>query len=534
MRKPGFQWLGGLCLLILALGAQAAADGARLRAFIEAGLEATGTAALDRARLRPFYRSRALLPVWHDALDGERKANAAALRAVLVGSASHGLDPAEYHVGEIDALWSSAAPEDRARLDLLLTDAFLRYATHLYEGRSRPRDVDPAWHIEGKRLDAAAFLSWVSDSTDFEAALARLAPPHPGYHRLCAALARYRGLAALGGWAAIDPGPTLHPGDRGLRVEALRRRLWQEGHLLEEAEDPFLFDAALEAAVRRFQRLHTLEDDGLVGAATLAALNVPVAQRIEQIRLNLERWRWLPRDLGPRYLLVNMAGFELEGYAGGERRLAMRVIIGRPFRSTPAFSGRLTHVVFNPYWNVPRRIAEEDLVPAQLRDPDYLAARGIRVLEGWRPDARELDPARIDWASLSGRRFPYRLRQDPGPRNSLGRVKFILPNPFAIYLHDTPARHLFRRTVRSFSSGCIRVEAPERLLGFLFEGVPGWDGARIRALLEGGETVTERLSEPLPVYLVYLTAWVDGEGALHFADDIYARDAALAARLPNS
>jgi len=533
LRRSGFRWLCGLWLLALALAAQAG-DGARIRAAIEAGLAATQVAGLDHPRLRTFYEPRALLPAWHDALDGQRKANAGQLRAALADSASHGLDPAEYHLGEITALWPSTRPEDRARLDLLLSDAFFRYASNLYQGHSRPADVDPDWHIAPNRLDVVAFLSWVIDSTDFAAVLARLAPPHPGYHRLRAALARYRGLAELGGWTPIDPGPTLHPGERGLRVEALRRRLWQEGHLLDEAADPFLFDAALEAAVRRFQRLHTLEDDGLVGAATLAALNVPLAARIEQIRLNLERWRWLPRDLGPRHLLVNMAGFELEGYVGEERRLAMRVIIGRPFRSTPAFSGRLSHVVFNPYWNVPRRIAEEDLVPAQLREPDYLAARGFHILDSWRPDARELDPAQIDWRALSGRRFPYRLRQDPGPQNSLGRIKFMLPNPFAIYLHDTPARHLFQRTVRTFSSGCIRVEAPDQLVLFLFQGVPGWDQARVRALLDAGETVTEYLPEPVPVYLVYLTAWVDAQGALHFADDIYARDAALAARLSDS
>lgn len=485
-------------------------------------------------RLKIFYQQRDFLPVWHSSSTHASTSQAFEVREAIRQSGTHGFEPANYHFPDLISLWSSTQPEDRVLLDILLTDALFRYARHLYEGQTRPHSVDKNWHIEGNTLDVPGFLQEALESGDFAGRLAGLAPRHLGYRRLAVALDNYRKLALLGGWGAVDKGPTLRPGDTGRRVELLRSRLWKEGHLLGLGNNPDYFDAELEAAVRRFQRLHTLEEDGLVGRKTLAALNVPVDARIAQIQLNLERWRWLPRELDQRYLLVNMAGFELKAYENGEPSLGMRVIIGKPFRSTPAFSGKLTHVVLNPYWNVPQRIADEDLIPAQIRDGNYLAKRGIRVLESWEPNAVELDPNQLNWETFVGRPFPYRLRQDPGPINSLGRIKFMLPNPFSIYLHDTPERQLFQRTVRTFSSGCIRVEDPEGLAEFLFAGSEGWQRQRLRALIESGDTRTQYLPRSVTVYLVYLTAWVDNVGQLRFSDDIYARDGQLAARLPRS
>ncbi len=510
-------------------------------ADIQRGLqERLGQPAIDRidrdsfALVQSFYRQREFRPVWHSAGGTRLSEQAVQLRQALAESRRHGLEPTSYHYAELLRLCDSPRLADRVRLELLLTDAFLRYASHLYEGQTRPEKVDLDWHIRGEQLDAPVYLRQALLQEDFAAQLAALAPPHRGYQKLAQALARYRQLAELGGWPMIEQGPLLRPGDRALRVETLRWRLWLEGHLTDmSVDDPYYFDATLEQAVRRFQQLHTLAVDGMVGGDTLAALNVPVEARITQLLLNLERWRWLPRELHHRYLLVNMAGYELSAYDKGEPVLNMRVIIGKPYRSTPAFSGGLTHVVINPTWNVPRRITEEDLIPAQVADPDYLRARNIRVLKSWRKDAIELDPAEIPWEQYLNQDFPYRLRQDAGPMNSLGRIKFMLSNPFSIYLHDTPSRHLFEQSVRTFSSGCIRVEQPLALALFLFDGVEDWSAQQLQDRIDSGETQTELLPGSIPVYLVYLTAWVDDRsGELHFADDIYARDSKLASKLP--
>jgi len=516
-------------LLLAAANAGAASEAIRLELAnpaLQPGL------ATNAGTLQAFYARRDYAPAWRSS-SGESTPQALALRQAIADSSVHGLDPEYYHLAAITDLWLASNPLDIARLDILLTDALAQYATHLAQGRTTPAQVDPEWHVPVTQLDVAPLLDSAPGSPDLAAALERLAPPHAGYRRLQAALAHYRQLAAGGEWPTVPPGPTLHPGDRDPRLMALRKRLRAEGHFAgPSVAEPDLYDDALEAAVRRFQQLHTLTDDGLVGRRTLAALNVPVAARVAQVRLNLERWRWLPHELPRRHVVVNAAAFELKAYEGAEAQLTMRVIIGRPLRSTPAFSGALTGITVNPYWHTPESIARKDIVPAQIRDPDYLRSRNIRVFESWSPDAAELDPDQIDWVTLRGKRFPYHLRQEPGPKNALGRIKFLSSNDFSIYLHDTPDRQLFQREVRTFSSGCIRVQTAEDLALWLFAGVVGWNLDYLHALIDSGETQDFRLTQPVPLYLVYLTAWVDEvDGELHFADDVYARDAELATRL---
>ena len=292
----------------------------------------------------------------------------------------------------------------------------------------------------------------------------------------------------------------------------------------------FQFDEALESAVRDFQERHGLEADGIVGRKTLAALNVPVSERIQQILLNMERWRWMPGELGERYLLVNMAGFELLAVENEETVMDMRVIIGRPYRSTPAFAGEMRYLVLNPYWNVPHKLAIEDLLPKQQSDPDYLQEKGFRIYASWRKGARELDPGAIDWSSLSADYFPFRLRQEPAGRNALGRVKFMFPNDVSVYIHDTPSKGLFRKPSRPFSSGCVRVEEPLALVSLLLSR-QGWDQERLAAAVASNERQIIILDEPVPVYLVYMTAWAGAPGEIHFQEDIYGHDQTLAASL---
>ncbi|MDP2323607.1 MAG: L,D-transpeptidase family protein, partial [Gammaproteobacteria bacterium] len=288
--------------------------------------------------------------------------------------------------------------------------------------------------------------------------------------------------------------------------------------------DAWFFDAGLQRALIRFQERHGLPASGETDERTLAALNVPVEDRVRQLKATLTRWAWLPRDPGPRYLWVNVPGGSLEFIENGAPVIAMRIIAGHPDRPTPSFADRIRHIVVNPSWSVPRTIAVEDLLPAQQEDPTFLARLGIRVIDA---SGVEVDTDRIDWATLNANRFPYRLRQDPGPMNSLGRLKFVLNNPWDIFLHDTPSRRLFDLSSRTLSSGCVRLENPGELADLLVGAPSG--ATPISVAPEGAPTGTRTLTlpNPIPVYVVYLTSWVTPAGAIHFRPDVYGRDARL-------
>ena len=362
------------------------------------------------------------------------------------------------------------------------------------------------------------------------------APLPPDVLRLREAVARYQQLAAAGGWPDLPAGITLQPGQRDAAVVALRDRLRITGEFSGPpgTADAWFFDGTLQRALQDFQARHGLPATGVPDERTLAALNVPATERVRQLEATLTRWSWLPRDFGPRYLWVNVPGGSLELVEDGRPTLAMRVIAGHPDRPTPSFQDTVTALVENPPWSVPRTIAVEDLLPTQQEDPTFLARLGIRVLDR---AGRELDPVRIDWQRVSADRFPYRLRQDPGPLNSLGKLKFVLSNPWDIFLHDTPSRRLFDLNSRTLSSGCIRLEQPEELAGRLLAGAPGGDAlpletrgldSRGRASPPGAPaTRTVKLPRPIAIYVVYLTAWVTPEGVVNFRPDVYGRDARL-------
>lgn len=290
------------------------------------------------------------------------------------------------------------------------------------------------------------------------------------------------------------------------------------------------FSVALENSVKQFQRRHGLEADGVVGSVTLAALNVPVEIRIQQLEWNLERWRWLPADLGERYLLVNVAGFYMQAVEGDHVVLEMDVIVGRPYRRTPVFSDRMTYLVLSPYWHVPHSLAVQDKLPAIKKDANYLSRGGYTVLQGWGSDERVIDPQTIDWSALSRQNFPYRLRQDPGPNHALGMVKFMFPNRFNVYLHDSPQRELFSRAERSYSSGCIRLSRPLDLVSYLLRDQPAWTPATIERAARQKNEQTVQLRQAIPIHLQYWTAWSVGE-EIHFRRDIYERDQRLAVAL---
>ena len=492
-----------------------------LRALITTAPLSVAASQLDWALIRDFYEGRDFAPVWTDGNKLRHKAWFAIDR--LARADEDGLFPDEYHVDEINRGIGESVAADA--LELYLTDGLLRYIRHMRRGRLDPRTADTEWHIPPPAVDPVTELAGIVASPSIQGALQELIPRHSGYRRLRSLLQSLRSLGSTGGWPVVPPGASLERGAYDQRIHVLRHRLMLSGYLSGfDYRDTYHYDAELERAVREFQSAHGLESDGVVGRKTLAALNVPVDERIQQIQLNMERWRWMPDDLGERYLLVNMAGFELQAVENDETVMDMRVIIGRPYRSTPAFLGTMRYLVINPYWNVPHKLAVLDLLPKQQADPGYLPGKGFRVYAGWGKDAPELDPGDIDWPSYTAENFPYRLIQDPGEVNSLGRIKFMLPNPYAVYLHDTPSRHLFNRPVRTFSSGCIRVAEPVQLANFVLNDGRDYMTLDVPEAISSGENQIVSLPRVVPVYMLYQTAWVDDEGMAHFRDDVYGRD----------
>lgn len=486
-----------------------------------------GDARLAAARLIPLLCERfEFQPAWTDRamveqlLDGVR------------GAASHGLDPADYHLQAIESRlaagqWQSSDPVARAELELLLTDSLARLAFTLHFGKLDPEQLDPVWNLsrEWNGTDPVGLFEQVLRSGRIREFLEAAPPQYPFYGRLREALARYRTIEAAGGWPAIPDGGGLKPGATDPRVPALRRRLEIERDLAPgEVADPTLFDAEVEAAVRRFQERTGLDPDGVLGKRTTAELNVPVGRRIEQLRASLERARWVFRDVEEDLLLVDIAGFKLHLFRDGEEIWVTRVQVGKPYTSTPIFKAAMTHLVFNPTWTVPPGILNKEVLPAVRRDHSYLGAHNMSVV---RSDGSVVDPSTVDWSG----RFPYSIRQEPGPKNSLGRVKFMFPNEYFVYLHDTPSKQLFDRADRAFSHGCIRVEDPLRLAELVLAGTEGWDRDAIDRVVASEQTTTVFLKQHLTVMLLYWTAEVTRLGTVLFSEDIYERDGAVIAGL---
>jgi murein L,D-transpeptidase YcbB/YkuD len=476
--------------------------------------------------LAKFYQERQMAPLWLDA-DGP-SARAEVLAKVLRDADQDGLDPEDYHASTITELLSAGSPDQRAELELRLSLGLLEMTSDLASGRLEPQKVNPELFVYPQEVDPAKVIRSAAGAQDIAAFVATYEPKQAEYLRLKTALADYRALAAAGGWPTIADGPTLKPGMTDPRIAQLRARLDAPAP---QGGNSTLFDPALAETVKQFQARHGLEQDGFVGQNTLAALNVPVEDRIRQILLNLERRRWMADDPGPRYVFVNLADFELKLVEEPHTVFDTRVVIGAPYRRTPVFSGEMTYLELNPYWNVPPSIARNELLPKIKADPGYLAANDFELLSDWSDNARVLDPHAINWSAVRPDTFAYKIRQGPGPGNALGHIKFMFPNRFNIYLHDTPARGLFAQEVRDFSHGCIRVQDPETLAAFVLDRQPGWSEGQIKAAIATGQRQIVTLNQPLPVHIAYLTAWVNKDGSVNFRRDVYGRDAILAAAL---
>ena len=398
------------------------------------------------------------------------------------------------------------AAQQLADADVLLSSAFVVLGEDLLTGQKKPSSFAQAWHINPleERVDSALVLTLRED--DLAGGLARMHPEDAGYDSLRAQLGRYRAIVAAGGWPSVPAGRRLGAGDSDspTRLAALRARLAAEGYAGDSApRRRGVYDKRLAAAVADFQVHHGLAGDGMLGAETVAALNLPADYRAAQIAANLERYRWMPRSLGARYILVNVPAFELSAFDSGQKSLEMRVIVGKDYedKATPVFSDSMEFVIFRPYWNVTPAIAATEIFPKEAESPGYIAALDMEVYND------------------HGRRA---VRQRPGPRNALGLVKFMFPNDYNIYLHDTPNRELFKKDVRAFSHGCIRVEKPADLA----QWVLGWSAGRVDAAMHGANNHQVDLPQKVPVYIVYFTTFVD-DGQLYFGNDLYDRDSKL-------
>lgn len=443
------------------------------------------------------------------------------LYQILLESEGEGLVPSLYHVGRIENLLQSGnISAHQVELTELLQDGGLAYIRDMVLGIPEIKRKDSEWLLDGRKIDVSQTFIDALQSPDLKAVMGNLAPQYPEYQNLKRALAAFKYREADLEPAIVPDGATIKLGMGGERIALLRDRLNYLGY---QAGESHIYDAQMAEAVKAFQKTHLLEPDGAPGRKTIAELNRSNEERIKQIQINMERWRWMPATMGDHYVAVDIPGFRYSVVKDGEEVLNAKTIVGRDARRTPVFMSPMSYIVFSPYWHVPRSMAVKDFLPRLKRDPYALNRSKIKIFRG----GQEIDPGSVDWSLYSSNNFPFQLRQDPGDYNSLGRVKFMFPNEHAIYLHDTPSKSLFNRTSRDFSSGCVRIENPEELAEY-FLGEAGWDQNRIsQAFTRTSEAhVSLAKDKKIPVYTLYMTTRVQDD-SISFRADIYGKDKVL-------
>jgi murein L,D-transpeptidase YcbB/YkuD len=470
-----------------------------------------------------FYETNGGHVAWVD-----RRSPRSAARAITIlrTADQHGLPAESYASGalgnglrEIASLDRKTAERDArlADLDARLTAALLAFGNDVALGTTSPGRLDRRWKARREPPDVTAALAASAD--DLPAFVARVQPRHPQYAALVGVMGNLLLEQEQGGWPQVEK-PSRN--DTAAVHGALVKRLAAEGYL-PSAGTPAAnsFEIDVTGAIKAFQEHHRLTASGTLDAATIDAMNVPIERRIQQVAMNLERWRWMPDDFGDRHLLVNIPAFTVYVREHGKTVHDIRVVTGKADgHETPVFSGTMSNVVFSPYWNVPDSIAQGETAPAAATDRAYLSRNHIEVLR----HGRVIDEADVDWNDPDEVR-QVSFRQEPGAKNALGRVKFLFANPYDIYLHDTPADALFKRPMRALSHGCVRVEEPEALAQYVLRGDPSWTDGKIAAAMLSGVEQRVKLDEPIPVHIVYFTTWVDEQGGLHFLSDPYHFDA---------
>jgi murein L,D-transpeptidase YcbB/YkuD len=529
---------GLLALLWLALSSSTAAAQAPTPAIVEDAIRLR----VEQARLQPavgvrgarlfqaqavarFFEGRAFTPAW------PLPAGAEQVLSAIRNIDQDGLTPADYHLtvltAALDAYGRTPSTDIAADLQVLIADAAAALVDHVRYGRVRPASLDKRWNVD-PRVGAPALevtLVELARAPALDAAIEAQKPTHFIYLGLKQALARMRSMVKSGGWPAVAPGPAIKPGATDPRIALVRRRLLATGELAATTTaDDTVFGDDLQIAVRSFQAHHRLSDDGVIGKATVEAMNISAEARVQQLRVNLERARWVVGGLSDSFVLVNLPAFKAYLIRDRKNVWETRTQIGREARQTPTFRADMKYLVLNPDWTVPPTILAQDVLAGMRKGQDTIARKRLTILD---QQGRTVDPSTIDWQAATPGNFRYTLRQPPGPDNALGRVKFIFPNQHAIFLHDTPSRELFVSDQRTFSSGCIRVEHPLELAAVLLEGQANWTPTRIQEVVDSKQTQTVFLDTPLPVLIVYWTVSVGATGELRFAKDVYNLDPAV-------
>ena len=497
----------------------ASSHAANVSEFLQHEAVSWNNSVINISPVADFYASRTGEGIW-TTTQGMTDAGSELVK-LIKNAAADGLEAKDY-LSALPANLDNQQPDAYVGIELYLSQAFIAFGRDLYAGRTTPSVSDPEIVIKRKEINPTAWLEAVAGEGP-KAFLAKLRPSHPQYAQLRQMLTGYRNLARFGGWLPVSKGPTLKPGMTDARVAEMRTNLQGRGYSGLASDTPEMYDDGLKEVVMHFQKRHGLDVDGVAGPATIKAMSHSVEYRIQQIVTNMERWRWLPRDLGNKHVFVNQAAFQLHIREGDKVTDRRKVIVGKEFHKTPMFSDRIRYAEFNPTWTVPPSIAGRAILPKLKQNPGYLAANDYQLYTSWKAGAPAMSPAAIDWNSVNPKRFPYRIVQKPGKKNALGQVKFMFPNKHAVYLHDTSHRELFAKSRRAYSSGCIRVHKPMEFAEKLFSS-SGVSRGKIDRILDSKKTTRVNLKKSVPVHLAYFTVWVNDEGIPSFYEDIYERD----------
>lgn len=521
----------GIFILLSVLPAQAQSVEELLKDKIENGLKNNGIhidgiKLYDQDSIPVFYRENEYHPVWSS------NKNKDDMMMIIKSSFDEGLNPDDYHYSTIDQLLEKFNNGDKSasnimKLDLLLSDAMVHYARHLMWGKVDQSELRKAWDLPKapRPPDIDKLFVMAIDNETLPELFGKLAPQHFMYVHLKKGLERYREIEKSGGWSEIQPGETLKKGMKDERILAIREYLTINSDLnAVNTVNDTVFDEELESAVKSFQFRHNLTNDGVAGKNTIAQMNISVAERIDIIRVNMERARWVSHKLEPDFLVVNIAGYNVRRITNDEVVYYSPVIVGRTYHQSPVFKAKMTYVEVNPTWTLPYSIATKETLPKLQKNKNYLSEKHMVIKDA---NGNILDPATIDFNQYSRNNFPFTIMQTPGAHNALGEVKFMFPNKYAVYLHDTPARSLFSREDRAFSHGCIRLQKKWELLINLMDEPDVWNMDKINSILATEETTRVKLTKPIDILILYWTAGADKQNRIFFNRDIYDRDKAV-------
>ena len=483
--------------------------------------------------LPEMYETNKFMINWHD------NQNRFEALECIKNSWQDGLEPNDYHLEKINELRADILSNtildynEIAQFDILLTDGLLLYSYHLIKGKVNPANLDVNWNFNTRAIpkDPTKYFLKAIDNQSVMQTVHGLRPDYHQYDQFIHAMVHYTELQNKGGWNPVPFYKVVKPGEFGDGLDEIRKRLHITGDI--EVDEGFmdsLYDDDMADAIKRYQSRHGLNPDGIIGKNTIAALNIPIEKKIEQLKINLERARWVLDDIGNNVVLVNIANFKLFYLIDSIREHQTKVMVGTYYNQTPVFRSRMKYLVFNPTWTVPYSIATKELLPKIKKDPDYLADRNISLLNR---SGKVIPQSSVDWSIVTPQLFPYTLRQEPGPGNALGQVKFIFPNKYAVYLHDTPSKYLFVKEERAFSHGCIRVQNPLELAEVLLNDEK-WNQEKIQEILHQKKEKVVHLKKPLDVLLLYWTCGFMENGDIFFIKDVYNRDQRILSALSNT